>query len=57
MMTNKKKTTKMAGPAMDAACLTYEGINFEVETFPRTKDDVWLLGKHYNLDEGIIFIL
>lgn len=47
----------MAGPAMDAACLTYEGINFEVETFPRTKDDVWLLGKHYNLDEGIIFIL
>lgn len=37
---------------MDAACLTYEGINFEVETFPPTKDDVWVLGKHYNIDEG-----
>ncbi|KXJ16560.1 cysteine protease ATG4B [Exaiptasia diaphana] len=47
----------MAGPAMNAACLTYEGINVEVETFPRTKDDVWLLGKHYNLDEGDLHYL
>ncbi|XP_031554762.1 cysteine protease ATG4B-like [Actinia tenebrosa] len=42
----------MAGPVMDATCITYEGINFEVETFPPTKDDVWVLGKHYNIEEG-----
>ena len=43
----------MAGPMMiDAACLTYEGVALELEVFPRTKDDVWILGKKYNTEKG-----
>ena len=43
---------KMAGPIMDAACLTYEGVSLELEVFPRTKDDVWILGRKYNTEKG-----
>ncbi|XP_032243268.1 cysteine protease ATG4B isoform X2 [Nematostella vectensis] len=42
----------MAGPVMDAACVTYEGVSHEIETFPRTEEDVWILGKRYNILQG-----
>ena len=43
---------KMAGPVMDAACATYEGISFELDLFPRTREPVWILGKEYITDRG-----
>ena len=49
-LTMKKKN--MAGPVMDAACATYEGISFELDLFPRTKEPVWVLGKEYITDRG-----
>ena len=42
----------MAGPVMDAACITYEGISLEQDIFPRTKEPVWILGKEYITDKG-----
>ncbi|KAL9963595.1 hypothetical protein ACROYT_G027118 [Oculina patagonica] len=42
----------MAGPDMDAACITYEAISFEQDVFPRTKEPVWILGKQYITDRG-----
>ncbi|KAK2573814.1 Cysteine protease ATG4B [Acropora cervicornis] len=43
----------MAGSsAMDAACATYEGISFEHDIFPRTKEPVWILGKEYVTNRG-----
>lgn len=47
-----QKKKKMAGPVMDAACATYEGISFELDLFPRTKEPVWILGKEYITDRG-----
>ena len=38
---------------MDAACATYEGIAFELDLFPRTREPVWVLGKEYVTDRGI----
>ena len=37
---------------MDAACATYEGISFELDLFPRTKEPMWILGKEYITDRG-----
>ena len=37
---------------MDAACVTYEGISFELDLFPRTREPVWILGKEYITDRG-----
>lgn len=37
---------------MDAACATYEAISFDQDTFPRTKEPVWILGKQYITDRG-----
>ena len=43
----------MAGPVMDAACLTYEGFAVDpVETYFNTEEPVWILGKHFRPDEG-----
>lgn len=43
----------MAGSSpMDAACATYEGISFEHDIFPRTKEPVWILGKEYITNRG-----
>lgn len=42
----------MAGPVMDIACATYEGVSFELDSFPRTKEPVWILGKKYITDRG-----
>ena len=42
----------MASPIMDAACMTYEGISFQLEAFPRTKEPVWVLGRIYNIQPG-----
>ena len=42
----------MAGPVMDIACATYEGVSFELDRFPRTKESVWVLGKEYITDRG-----
>ncbi|XP_073255367.1 cysteine protease ATG4A-like isoform X1 [Porites lutea] len=40
----------MAGPVMDIACATYEGVSLELDLFPRTKEPVWILGKEYITD-------
>lgn len=37
---------------MDIACATYEGVSFELDLFPRTKEPVWILGKEYITDRG-----
>lgn len=37
---------------MDIACATYEGVSFELDLFPRTKEPVWILGKKYITDRG-----
>lgn len=37
---------------MDIACATYEGVSFELDRFPRTKESVWVLGKEYITDRG-----
>ena len=37
---------------MDIACATYEGVSFELDSFPRTKEPVWILGKEYITDRG-----
>lgn len=42
----------MAGPVMDTACITYEGVAFEQDTFPRTKEPIWVLGKEYFTNKG-----
>lgn len=43
----------MAGYSyMDAACATYEGISFELDIFPRSKEPVWILGKEYITNRG-----
>ncbi|XP_068732115.1 cysteine protease ATG4B-like isoform X1 [Montipora capricornis] len=42
----------MAGPVMDAACVTYEGVSFELDHFPRTREPVWILGKEYITDRA-----
>ena len=42
----------MAGPVMDIACATYEGVSFELDLFPRTKEPVWILGKKCITDRG-----
>lgn len=42
----------MAGPIMDTACITYEGVSFEQDLFPRTKEPIWILGKNYSTNKG-----
>lgn len=37
---------------MDIACATYEGVSFELDLLPRTKEPVWILGKEYITDRG-----
>ena len=37
---------------MDTACITYEGVSFEQDIFPRTKEPVWILGKEYTSNKG-----
>ena len=44
---------EMAGPIMDAAFLTYEGIASDpVENNLDLEQPVWLLGKYFKPDEG-----
>eukprot|EP00794_Sanderia_malayensis_P011206 gene11206-12381_t len=44
----------MAGPIMDAACLTYEGISVNpVESYIDLAKPVWILGKYYKPDEDM----
>ena len=42
----------MAVPIMDTACITYEGVSFEQDLFPRTKEPIWILGKNYSTNKG-----
>ena len=45
--------TVMAGPMMDAAFLTYEGITSDpVENYLNLEKPVWILGKYFRPDEG-----
>ena len=37
---------------MDTACITYEGVSFEQDLFPRTKEPIWILGKNYSTNKG-----
>lgn len=43
----------MAGPIMDAAVLTYDGISFvPSESYLDYTEPAWILGKHFILEDG-----
>ena len=45
----------MAGPIMDAAVLTYDGISFvPSESYLDYSEPAWILGKHFVLDDGML---
>ena len=49
-----KKANNMAGPIMDAAVLTYDGISFvPSESYLDYSEPAWVLGKHFVLDDGM----
>lgn len=49
----KRRKKKMAGPIMDAAVLTYDGISFvPSESYLDFSAPAWVLGKHFIIEDG-----
>ena len=49
----KRSKKKMAGPIMDAAVLTYDGISFvPSESYLDFSAPAWVLGKHFIIEDG-----